>query len=211
MPGGLWGEEVTTMLPQVYHLVPELLNLWKSVFTIIVELNHVQFVCTRTNHQKYLREGPNLFKTAPFRSNTEHLIFCISTDLQSYWVVRKYVKTITSLHRYIYCFILHHSIPVDVLSYWTALLVSVWWPTSWQTRCLPVDGCGRCKRPHWTHLRQCGGLCPSWRCSRGWRSGSARHLYTSWRNNTGKKREEWYWCGLRRSVGPLPLLRLENM
>lgn len=81
-----------------------------------------------------------------------------------------------------------------VLSCWTAALVSDGWPRSWRTRCRRGDGRGRCKRPRWTRWRRCEGLGPSWRCIRGWRSGSARHLYTSCRKTERKeKRDKSYY------------------
>lgn len=136
-----------------------------------------------TNLKKYLEKHQHTFETASFKvsakghwtSDPLHLHRSTHSELLTSFVSLQIKDPALPL-------ILMFPVSCPCLSCWTAAPVSVGWPRSWQIWCRPVDGCDRCKRLHWTRWQQCEDLGPSWRCTRGWRSGSAPRLCTSWRN-----------------------------
>lgn len=147
-------------------------------------MSHVQLGLLRTccnqitrNNQEKLWTCPNLCdQTQPSNISTDRLS-CRPNRLLSPALV------------------LCCSVSVHIFSCLTALRVSAEWPRSWRRWCCRGDGCGRCKCPHWTHLPRCVGLGPSWRCIRGWRWGSARRPYTSWRHSGQRDMENF--CSAR--------------
>lgn len=116
-------------LPQVYLLVLEPRTLSELLLTRIHHLHSRVWSSPedmwRPGHQRRLLRAPNLFKHVTYPTTWVSFLLYPNQRCPNRFVLRL----------------------VRVLSCWTAPPVSVGWPRSWQTRCLPVDGCGRCKRP----------------------------------------------------------------